>query len=127
MKLMLKPMSDQQKLTVVSALIRIGLAGVFLYAAEEALRNPSAWIGFVPSFTNKFVDAKLALDSLSVAQLGLVIWLMSGRFIKLAAVASIGLLAGIVLFDPGAILITFRDFGLIFAAMALIVIDLPKK
>ena len=115
--------SSGPNLKVVSLLLRVGLAAVFAYAAIDAFREPGAWIGFVPSFTTKFVSAKFALDMLSIAQLVLVAALLFNMFIRLAALAAIGFLVGLMVFNPSTFLITFRDVGLAFMAGALFYLE----
>lgn len=107
---------------IASLIIRLGLAAVFAYAAIDAFREPDAWIYFVPSF-HPGLSAKETLDILSVLQLGLVIWLLSGKYVKCAASIAIAFLAGLMLFNLDTILITFRDIGLIAAAAALWFLD----
>lgn len=111
------------KPVVASLIIRISLAIVFGYAAIGAFVQPIAWIGYIPDFVASFIDPKLALDGLSVVQLLLAIWLISGKYIKFSAGVSIAFLTGILFTSPGAILITFRDIGLIGAAVGLIYLD----
>jgi uncharacterized membrane protein YphA (DoxX/SURF4 family) len=110
-------------LKVVSLLLRVGLAAVFAYAAIDAFREPAAWISFVPSFSTHFVSAKFALDMLSIAQLVLVAALLFNMFIRLAALAAIGFLVGLMVFNPSTFLITFRDVGLAFMAAALFYLE----
>lgn len=108
---------------VASFIIRLGLAIVFVYAGVSALLQPEAWVFFVPSFSNQFFDPKLALDLLSVFQLFLAAWLVSGRYVKYSAGIAISMLAGIMVFNPDTFLITFRDIGLVAAAAALYFLD----
>lgn len=112
------------KLKTISLLLRISLALVFLYAAINAFQQPAAWIGFVPDIATKVATAKTILDILSVIQIGLALVLLSGRYLKYAALFAALMLAGILVTSPGAILITFRDIGLIGASLSLVVIDL---
>jgi uncharacterized membrane protein YphA (DoxX/SURF4 family) len=104
-------------------MLRIGLAGVFIYAAVSAFKTPAAWISYIPSFGTKFVSAKVSLDMVSVIQLLVAGLLLVGKYIKYAAIVSILLLAGIVIFNFNTLLITFRDVGLIFMALALLFLD----
>lgn len=100
-------------------LLQIGLAAVFLYAAIAAFINPNEWIGYLPPIMTKLVDAKVALDFFSVLQIGLAGWLLSGVYVRWAALASAAMLAGIISFNLGLFDIAFRDVGLLFAALAL--------
>jgi uncharacterized membrane protein YphA (DoxX/SURF4 family) len=108
---------------VVSWLLRIGLATVFIYAAISAFREPAAWISFVPHFTTKFVDAKTSLDIISVLQLIVAAGLLLGKYVRIWALISVGLLGGIIIFNLSSLLITFRDVGLLFMALALFFIE----
>ncbi|MDL2341937.1 MAG: hypothetical protein QFB87_02585 [Patescibacteria group bacterium] len=118
-----KQLQPHQNPKFASLLIRIGLAVVFVYAAIDAFIEPAAWISYVPMFSNHFIDAKLALDLLSVFQIFLAIWLISGKFLKLSAIIAAAMLGGIMLFNIPTLLITFRDIGLVFAAVALLFLD----
>lgn len=102
-----------------SVLLRVGLAVVFLYAAGASFISPNDWIGYLPQFARDFVSDKLLLTIFSVYELILVVWLLSGKYVKLAALLSAATLTGIVIFNYGILAITFRDIGLIFAAAAL--------
>ncbi len=108
---------------LASLILRIGLAAVFVYAALDAFKEPNAWISYVPAFSTKFIAAKISLDLISLSQLALALWLLTGRYLKYAAAISAVLLAGIVIFNLNTLLITFRDFGLVAAAIALIFLD----
>lgn len=110
-----------------SLMLRVGLAFAFAYAAISALNSPDAWVGFIPPFSTKFVSAKLVLDFVSLLQLFLAVWLLSGKFITYAACLALALLLGIVGFNPSAFIITFRDVPLIFTAFAIICLDLSKS
>jgi uncharacterized membrane protein YphA (DoxX/SURF4 family) len=107
----------------ISWLLRIGLAAVFVYAAVGAFRQPEAWISFVPHFTTKFVDAKTSLDMISVLQLVVAGGLLIGKYLRIWALIATALLAGIIVFNLNAMLITFRDIGLLFMALALLFIE----
>lgn len=117
----IKPTSNNP--AVASMIIRVGLAAVFLYAAIDAFKEPNAWISFIPAFSTKFIAAKTALDLISVFQIGVAIWLVTGKYLTYTALTAIGLLAGIMVFNPETFLVTFRDIGLIAAAAALIFLD----
>lgn len=116
-------MKSTYKPAVASALIRVGLAAVFIYAGLDAFKEPAAWISYIPEFSNKFIAAKTALDIISVIQLVLAVALVTGRYVKYCAVVAIAFLAGLLVFNLDTFLITFRDIGLITAAAALIFLD----
>lgn len=104
---------------LASLLLRIGLAFVFLYAATSSLMHPSQWVGYLPSFLQKMGNATTLLKLFSVLEIVLALWLLSGKFARYAALISTAMLAGIVIAQPGDLLITFRDVGLAFMALAL--------
>jgi uncharacterized membrane protein YphA (DoxX/SURF4 family) len=108
---------------LASLVIRVGLATVFVYAAIDAFREPDAWISYIPSFGNKFIAAKTALDTISVFQIVLAAWLLTGRYLKYSAAITAALLIGIMVFNPHTFLITFRDIGLVAATVALVFLD----
>lgn len=106
-----------------SLLLRIGLATVFLYAAVGSLQHPIEWIGYLPMFLQKMSDVHLLINLFAVYEIFLTVWLLSGRFIRYAGAVCALTLAGIVVSQPGALIITFRDVGLVFMALALAVDD----
>ena len=105
----------------VNLLLRVGLAGVFLYAAVSGTLYPDNWIGYLPQFLRNFIPAKTLLTVFDVYEIILSIWLLSGWKIFYSAVLSSLTLFGIVITSLGVLDITFRDFGLLFAAIALAV------
>ena len=102
-----------------SLFLRIGLAIVFIYAAVSAFQNPGAWLGFVPPLVTHFISADLFLQVFSVIQLILAMVLLSGKYAKYAAILSALFLAGIVVTNFSAFIVTFRDIALVFMAVAL--------
>lgn len=107
-----------------SLFLRVGLAFVFIYSAVSGFSNPQAWVGFIPDIGNFITKAYLLFFS-DVINLVLGLWLLSGKKTFYVAVVSSIMLAGIVLTNLGALIITFRDVGLFFAAVALV--TLSKK
>ncbi len=118
-----KTHSTQQAITWTSWLLRIGLAFVFLYAAIASFVRPDDWIGFLPGFATTIVDPKLLLDLFSIAQIVLAVWLLTGWWLRYAALFAAAMLAGIILANPTQLLLTFRDIGLLFAAVALAILS----
>ncbi len=105
--------------------LRLGLAFVFLYAAFAGLAQPSHWVGFIPHFVDKYIAADTALKFMSFSELLLGAWLLTGYYVRYAAAVSGILLLGIILFSFDAFEITFRDVGLLCAAIALMLTDEP--
>jgi len=107
--------------------LRMGLAFVFLFAAFSAFFNPQAWVGYIPSFVSNFITRAYLLFFHDVIMFFLGIWLLSGKKTFYAAIVSCLVLAGITLTSLSSFLITFRDVGLFFAAIALAVMNKNKK
>lgn len=104
---------------LVSWLLRLGLIVVFVYAAVGSLMHPDQWVSYLPSFIEKMHDATSLLKVFAIFEILLSIWLLSNKFIRYAALLAALLLLGIILVQPGDLIITFRDIGLLFMALAL--------
>lgn len=101
-------------------LLRVGLAMVFLYAGVGSIVNPSNWIGYFPIFLRNLVPQNLLLLGFSGYEIVLAVWILSGwKQMFSAGIAAMTLL-GIVVFNFGAMDIVFRDLGLFFMALALV-------
>lgn len=111
----------------VSLLLRLGLAIVFLYASISAFLVPDEWVGYLPQFMRDVVPADILLPIFSVFELTLAVWLLSGLYVKYAALLVAATLAGIVVFNFELFAISFRDIALIFAAIALFFAEKNKE
>lgn len=114
-------------LKVVSILLRLSIASVFLYAAAAATLQPQNWIYFLPQFLTSKFPAVLLLHGFSLFQLLLSVWVLSGWKMFYAALLSALTLLGIITVNWGNIDILFRDFAIFFAAIALAVGSFPKS
>ena len=105
----------------VVILLRLSIASVFLYAAVDATIHPFNWVGYIPQFADRFVPILLLLTGFSFFQFILAFWILSGwkQFFS-ASLASVTLLA-IIGVNWGDLTILFRDFAILFAAVALAV------
>ncbi len=112
--------SSFKKTNLTSILLRVGLATVFTYAAISALKNPQDWIGYLPQFAKDQIAGNTLLHIFSAYELALALWLLSGKYIKYAALLSALTFSGIVVFNLSLFAITFRDVALIFASLALV-------
>lgn len=112
------PAQMRRRPELASWLIRIALIFVFTYAAISAFVTPDAWLGFIPSFVPTNL-AKFSLDSFGVIQLALAAWLLSGIYLRLAALASGLVILALTLTNLASLTVTFRDVGLALAAFAL--------
>lgn len=102
-----------------SLLLRIGLAFVFLYAGIASLQQPLEWEGYVPHIAANLFGVLTTLHLITVLEIVLGMWLLTGKYAKYAAALAALVLAGIVLVNVNQMLVTFRDVGLLFAALAL--------
>jgi uncharacterized membrane protein YphA (DoxX/SURF4 family) len=103
-------------------LLRVGLAIVFLYAAISSLISPSDWAGYLPAFIKDILPTTIVLGIFSVIELLLAAWLLSGVYVRFAALICGAMLVGIIVSNFSLLPISFRDIGLLFAALALAVI-----
>jgi len=109
------------KPTLTGWLLRFSLAFVFGYAGIAALLEPSVWSGFLPQFVLTTIDPLLAIRLVAGYELLLATWLLSGWQLRYAAGLGALTLAGITLANLQELIITFRDIGLLLAALALAV------
>ncbi len=110
-----------------SFFLRVGLAFIFLFASISAFTNPQAWVGYVPSFITNTITQGYFLFFHDIILFSLGLWLLSGKKTFYAAVVSAILLAGMTLANMSSFLVTFRDVGLFFAAIALVVMHKDKR
>jgi len=101
-----------------SLLLRIGLAFVFFYAGIASFTESAGWIGFLPPFLQYFS----VLYAFAVVEIVLGLWLLIGKWARVAAVIAALMLAGIIVFNFSSMDVIFRDVGLFFAALALVII-----
>lgn len=104
---------------LINLLLRVGLAGVFLYAAVSATLTPNNWIGFLPQFIKNLIPGKTLLEMFNIYEVILSIWLLSGWKTFYSASLCALTIFGILITGLGYLDITFRDFGLLLAAAAL--------
>lgn len=106
-----------------SLFLRAGLAFVFLYAGIATLQQPLEWEGYLPHFIASMVGVTTGLRVIAIGEIGLGMWLLTGKYAKYAAILSALLFAGIILANISQLVVTFRDVGLLFAALALYFIE----
>lgn len=100
-------------------LLRIGLAGTLLYAGISTLMTPEDWLGYLPSLVTDLVDGEMFLRLFALYQIALGVWLLSGYYLYIAALAYVATMGGVLLSNLSLLEITFRDVGLLCAALAL--------
>lgn len=102
-----------------SLFLRIGLALMFFYAAYGSFIQPDSWIGYFPLWMRDLIPGAVLLPAFSVVEIAIGVWLLTGKALKIAALVSAAMLAGIVAFNLSLFDVIFRDVGLVFAALAL--------
>jgi uncharacterized membrane protein YphA (DoxX/SURF4 family) len=112
---------------IASWLLRLGLAGAFLYVAVASWLDPFSWIGFFPQFLRDLMPAQTLLTLFSVYEIVLGLWLLLGKQLFYAGLLSAATLIGIVVFNLGAMDILFRDVSLSLAALALAALSNNKE
>jgi hypothetical protein len=63
--------------------------------------------------------ATTGLRLIALVEIGLGVWLLTGKYAKYAAGSAVIMFAGIILVNLNQLIVTFRDIGLLFAALAL--------
>lgn len=112
---------SKKSIDLPALLLRIGLAFVFLYAGIASLQQPLEWEGYIPHFVASTFGVTTALHLIAILEIALGMWLLTGKYTKYAAAVSALMLAGIIFVNLNQLLVTFRDVGLLFAALALYV------
>lgn len=118
------------RINPVSAL-RLGLGVMYVYSGYDLIFNPQHWYGFVPQWFSRAmvpnvlpaIETYLRVQGAVEFLLGLafLVWFMPRHLVRLAAVLAALEMALILIFigvDP----ITFRDIGLLGAAIALLAV-----
>jgi hypothetical protein len=110
-------MANQSRFSPI--FLRLGLATVFIYAAISSTLSPNDWVGYLPRLLTDNFPATDLLKGFSIYELLLAVWLLSGVYVRWAALLTAATLGGIVVSNFSLLPISFRDIGLIFAALAL--------
>lgn len=114
--------------------LRIGLGIMYLYSGYDLFVKPYHWYGFVPQWFSQMVtqitavDNYLRIQGIGEALIGVLLlaWFLPRVFVRIASLLTIFEMGLILLFvgiDP----ITFRDIGLLGAALALVVLSLGDE
>ena len=119
--------ANWNKERMVSFLLRVGLASVFLYAALASFMDPETWATFLPKMLrDTFPDQILMfLFAFSIYELLLVAVLLLDTFVYWAAILSALTMIGIVVTNAAGMDVVFRDVAIMFMALALAVLKKP--
>ena len=112
-----------QKQNLPTLLLRAGLVFVFAYAGVSTLHNPDSWTTFVPNFVIHIMSPVTFLKLFAIFELVLALVLASGQYVRYAAGLAALSLAGLVAFNLNSLIVTFRDVGLVFMAVALFFLE----
>ena len=115
-------------------ILRIGLGVMYIYSGLNLFSSSEAWQGFVPgwffSFWNNIgpIEIFLKLQGVGELVLGLLFlaWFSGKRGVLIASLLSSLEIFGILLF-VGVDLVTFRDIGVLSAALSLVFISLESR
>lgn len=107
--------------------LRIGIALTLIYAAIAAFITPDNWIGFIPDFISNIIPATTFLFTYSLFELGLGVWVLSGKKTFYASSLSALTMLGIIVFNTGSFDIIFRDISIFLAAVALAIMTYEPK
>ena len=113
--------------------LRLGLGLMYIYSGYDLFSNPQHWYGFVPQWLSQTaiqiasVDAYLKLQGMGEIILGLLFlaWFSGQWGVRIASILATLEMALILIFigiDP----ITFRDIGLLGAALALLIMSFQQ-
>ncbi len=107
-------------------ILRIGLGLALLYASLHMFLDPAAWTPFIPSWVGAIINPQTFLAIHSAFELILGILLLCGWLLPGVSLLVFLDFVSIIIFY-GVDDITFRDFGLAMAALALFVLVTNKK
>lgn len=113
----------------VERLLGLGLGFTFLYAGISSLTDPRPWIGFFPGWTEAIAPPATLLVIHGIVQIIVGAALAGGFVLRVSSAIAVLNLAAIVIFY-GVDAVTFRDVGLLVAAVTLFLIargDLKHK
>jgi hypothetical protein len=100
-------------------LLQLGLAAVLAYAAFSSLTKPDDWTAYLPSFLVGPLSPLTLVRIFAIYEIVLVVWLFSGKYLQLAGLLCALTFGGIVVMNLSQLIVTFRDVGLMFMALAL--------
>ena len=112
---------------LASFFLRLALAAVFLYAAIASFLEPQNWVGYFPDWISNIIPADTLLPIFSLYEIALSLWLFTKKYTFYAALVSGLTLLGIMIFNLNQLDILFRDFAILFTAVALMVLSYKEK
>lgn len=123
-------MRSLKKIFTPEVLLRLGLGLTFLYSGYNIFRYPENWAGFIertPAWVQGFIDSYFGVDLFlqiqGVAEMAfavvLLLWFIPKKYTKFV-VTLIAIELALILWLLGIDNVSFRDVGLLGAALALL-------
>jgi uncharacterized membrane protein YphA (DoxX/SURF4 family) len=106
---------------VVNLLLRLGVAFAFLYPPLDALSDPISWIGYFPRLVHGIMPDVILLHSFGILEVGIALWILSGKKILAPSLLAAVILLAIVLLNLQDFQILFRDLSIAAMSLALAV------
>ncbi len=117
--------SDPKKLSP-ALILRIGLGLVFIYAGAHQIADPGSWAGFVPAWLGGLISPLTFIYIHGAFELALGLGIIIGFFLPvLSLLAALDFFSILIFF--GVDDVTFRDFGLLMSALALLFLTKKEK
>lgn len=113
--------------TTADLLLRAAVAFAFIYPPFNALSAPEAWVGYMPAFAARVADPVLLLHIFGIVEIGIALWILSGKKIWLPSVGAALILVSIVALNASEFQVLFRDLPIAAAALALAITRWPNK
>jgi len=107
-------------------ILRVAVAFPMLWAGVGGIRNPLAWIGYVPDFFEAFITKETFLLIHSILMISWAVLLITGPQRWFFALMALFNLMGILLFF-GVDDVTFRDVAIVLVALVLTVRELDRR
>lgn len=106
--------------------LRIGLGLTLIYAGAHILSDTVTWVEFIPPWLYKLISPSLFLTIHGIEELILGVLLLAGIFLPAVSILTFLDMLSIVIFY-GVDDISFRDFGLMMAALALFLLTRKRE
>ena len=120
-------MSEEKRIHTALWLLRVGLAFVYAYASVAIYFNPESFTKYIPPSMQSMMPMDLFLIVFGVAEVLLVIWLLSGKRTEYAGIISAVIMMSIVLTNITYFSILFRNVCIAFASVALFILEYKPK
>ena len=99
--------------------LRAGLAFAFLFPPINAVFDPISWIGYFPAFLHGFLPDILMLHVFGIIEVGIALWILSGKNIFIPCMLATVMLLAIVAFNTQDFQVLFRDVAIASIALSL--------